>query len=56
MNINVNAKIEHFVEKYGQQFGVKAEDFETPPVTEQQRMSDLEDCILELAEIIGGEG
>lgn len=53
--MNINVKVQHFVEKYGDRLGVKAEDFETPPVTEAQRMSDLEDCILELAEIIGGE-
>ena len=54
MTININQKIQHFVEKYGEQMNVTEEDFEKAPLTDKERMDGLEDCILELAEIIGG--
>ena len=53
MKVNVN--IDKFIAKYGDTLHVTAEDFEAAPISEKDRMEMLEECIMELAEIIGGE-
>lgn len=47
----MNELIKKFCEKYG----VNENKFSPTPMTDTQRMDELEACILELAEIIGGE-
>lgn len=54
MKVNVN--IDKFIAKYGDTLHVTAEDFEEAPMSDKERMEMIEDCIMELAEIIGGEG
>lgn len=53
MKVNVN--IDKFIAKYGDELHVTAEDFEAAPMSDKERMEMIEECIMELAEIIGGE-
>ena len=48
-------KIQKFVEKFGSRLGVREEDFSPSSMSDKERMEMIEDCIMELAEIIGGE-
>lgn len=53
MKVSVN--IDKFIAKYGDTLQVTSEDFEAAPMSEKDRIEMLEECIMELAEIIGGE-
>ena len=42
-----------FIEKYGEALSVAEEDFEAASMTDRERLDLQEECILELAELIG---
>lgn len=43
------------IRKFCEKYGHAESEFSPAPMTEQERMDELEACVLELAEIIGGE-
>ena len=47
-------KIKAFVDTIGRDKGIKEQDFEPAPMSDKERMDMQEECIVELAELIGG--
>lgn len=47
--------MDDLIEKFCKKFGVPREEFEEKELTDAERIEVLEECVLELAEMIGGD-